>query len=161
MLNQTGIASLDEIKSCFPKEHLLLKPKAIIECYQEIPCNPCSTSCPYGAITIGFDINDRPKLDVDKCIGCGICVYSCPGLAITVVSVKENNAVFKIPYEFLPVPKKDEIWNAVSRSGEIITKAKIKSVLSGPKQDKTVLVTVEVAKKYLYDFITIRCPYER
>jgi len=161
MLIKTGVPSLAEIKSCFPNESLLLKPKAIIECYQEIPCNPCSTSCPFGAITMGDDINQKPQLNWDKCTGCGICVYSCPGLAISVVKVEGNNAIFKIPYEFLPIPKKDEIWDGLSRSGECITSAKIKAVQTSDKQDKTTLVTVEIDKSTLYDFITIRCPYER
>lgn len=161
MLSKTGIPSLEEVKACFPLETMLEKPKAIIECYQEIPCNPCSTSCPFGAITIGFDINHIPQIDFDKCTGCGICAYSCPGLAITIVKTIKERVQFKIPYEFLPVPQVNEIWEGLSRSGEFISPVLIKSVQSSAKQDKTRLVTVEMDKKYLYDFITIRCPYER
>ena len=32
-----------QVLSRFPKENDLLKPKAILECYEDIPCNPCST----------------------------------------------------------------------------------------------------------------------
>lgn len=156
MLDKTGIASKEQVLSRFPKKELLVKAKAIIECYQDIPCNPCQTSCPFGAILIGEDINQQPKLIVEKCTGCGICVTSCPGLAIMLAKTEREKAVFKIPYEFLPVPKVGEIWYAVDRSGEIIGDAFIEMVQSIPRQDKTVLVTVSTIIDYLYDFVTIR-----
>lgn len=160
MLEKTGIPSLSQIKSCFPEESVLIKPKAIIECYQEIPCNPCSTCCPFDAITIGEDINQRPVVNAEKCTGCAICVYHCPGLAIVVSAIKEGNAIFKIPYEFIPIPEKDEIWHALDRAGNIISECKILNVQNSPKQEKTKVITVELEKKHLYDFITIRSPYE-
>jgi len=142
--------------SRFPQKEALIKAKAIIECYQDIPCNPCQTSCPFGAIVIGEDINVQPKLIVEKCTGCGICVTSCPGLAIMLAKVETDRNIFKIPYEFLPVPVKGEIWYAVNRAGDCIGDALIENVFIGAKQDKTLLVTVSVESKHLYDFVTIR-----
>jgi len=156
MLKQTGVPIAEEVLSCFPSD--LRKPKAIIECYQEIPCNPCETSCPFHAITIGEDINARPQIDFDKCTGCGICVYSCPGLAISVAQVVSNQATFKIPYEFTPLPKKGEIWDGLNRSGDKIANVTIEHVLYTPKQNKTAMVTVSMDAKHLHEFITIRCP---
>lgn len=156
MLHKDGVPSLEQIKSRFPKREVLLKPKAITECYEEIPCNPCSTSCPFDAIHIGEDINTPPKVDFDKCTGCGICVYNCPGLAIFTVQEKEETLLYKIPYEFVPYPQENETVYAVNRSGDIIGDAVIKKVQISKKQDKTVLLHVEVPKDHLYDFITIR-----
>jgi Fe-S-cluster-containing hydrogenase component 2 len=156
MLDKTGIATKDQVLSCFPKLDALIKAKAIIECYQDIPCNPCQTSCPFGAIVIGEDINVQPKLIVEKCTGCGICVTSCPGLAIMLAKVEVDKCVFKIPYEFLPAPVKGEIWDAVNRAGDFIGEALIENVFIGAKQDKTLLVTVSTASNHLYDFVTIR-----
>ena len=116
MLEVKGYPTKDQVKEKFPTD--LIKPKAIIECYQEIPCNPCETSCPFDAITIGRDINKRPVIDFDKCTGCGVCVYSCPGLAIMVANVKDDLAYYKIPYELLPLPKKGDIWQGINRKGE-------------------------------------------
>lgn len=156
MLNETGVPSLSLIKTKFPEQNKLFKAKAITECYEEIPCNPCSTSCPFEAITIGEDINKLPVVDFDKCTGCGICVYSCPGLAIFTVALKNEKAIFKIPYELLPYPKVDETWKAVNRDGLVIGEAIIKKVILKPKQDRTLLVEVEVDKNLFYDFITIK-----
>ncbi|MDD3106502.1 MAG: 4Fe-4S binding protein [Bacilli bacterium] len=155
MLNKDGIPTIEQIKSCFPSESLLVKPKVIIECYEEIPCNPCSTSCPFHAITIGDNINARPKVDFEKCTGCGVCVYSCPGLAISVAQLVGNKAKFKISYEFLPYPKIGELWTAMNRAGEEIGNALIEKVVLNKVQDKTALVYVETNRSLLYDFITI------
>jgi MinD superfamily P-loop ATPase len=156
MLYKDGIPTQEQIKSCFPEETILLKPKAIVECYEEIPCNPCSTSCPFSAITIGENINNRPKVDFLLCTGCGICVFSCPGLAISVAQIIGDQVRFKISYEMLPLPVVGEVWTAVNRGGEIIGQAKIEKVTLGKAQDKTALIQVLTEKKHLYDFITIR-----
>ena len=57
MLNRDGVPSKDLVLSKFPSNEILVKSKAITECYEEIPCNPCSTVCPFDAIYIGEDIN--------------------------------------------------------------------------------------------------------
>jgi len=156
MLNKTGVPDKSLVKSKFPDSKLLLKAKAITECYEEIPCNPCSTSCPFNAISIGEDINKLPVVDFEKCTGCGVCVYSCPGLAIFTVKVKEEKAIYNIPYELLPYPKVGDIWDAVNRQGDIIGDAYITKVKITKKQDRTLLVEVEVDKDLLYEFITIK-----
>ena len=156
MLNKNGVASLEQIKSRFPKQKVLLKPKAITECYEAIPCNPCSTSCPFDAITIGEDINTPPVVDFDKCTGCGVCVFSCPGLAIFTVQEIENHLLYKIPYELIPYPKSDEEVYAINRAGEIIGDAVVQRTQISHKQDKTALLHVRVPKELLYEFITIR-----
>jgi len=158
MINKNGYPTSNQIKSKFPDIEVLIKPKAIIECYTEIPCNPCATSCPFNAITIGEDINMIPEIDFDICTGCGMCVYSCPGLAIMIANIKGDRAYYKIPYELLPVPVIGEIWKGVNRKGEIICDAKIENIMQNKKTDKTVLITVSVPVEFLYDFITVRCP---
>jgi Na+-translocating ferredoxin:NAD+ oxidoreductase RNF subunit RnfB len=160
MLNQTGIPTKEQVKSVFPEKSALIRPKAILECYEDIPCNPCSTSCPFDAIDIGPNINKQPKLNVDLCTGCGVCVPSCPGLAIVIAQVKEDLVIFKIPYEFLPKPVKNEIWHGVNRSGEIICEAKIENTVMNKTTDHTAVVTVSVPVQFLYDFVTIRAKHE-
>lgn len=155
MLNKTGIATKEQVLSRFPQKDKLIKPKAVIECYEDIPCNPCETSCPFHAIHVGADINQQPKLDVDACTGCGICVTSCPGLAIIVAEAIDNTATLKIPYEFLPRPKLGETWDGVDRSGQFVTPVRIAQVQSAKHQDRTALVTIQFDAKHLYDVVSI------
>ncbi len=156
MLDKTGIPTKELVLSKFFDEKTLFKPKAIIECYEEIPCNPCSTSCPFDAIHIGQNINDIPQLDVDLCTGCGICVTSCPGLAIMVAQIKGEKAIFKIAYEQYPLPKKGDIVKGINRHGEEICMCDILNVRLNKNQDKTTLIEVSVPIEYIHDFITVR-----
>jgi Fe-S-cluster-containing hydrogenase component 2 len=160
MLNKTGVASKEMVKEKFPDESTLKKPKAILECFESIPCNPCETACPFGAIIIGENINNKPTIDNDACTGCAICVTACPGVAIFVAQLLNNKAIFKIPYEFTPIPKKGQIWDGLDREGNVICDATIEHVLLANKQDHTAVVTVSVDSKYLYDFITVREKHE-
>ncbi len=156
MLNKTGVPSKSQVLSRFFDEKVLVRPKAILECYEDIPCNPCSTSCPFDAIDIGENINKQPKLDPDKCTGCGICVTHCPGLAIIVAQIKFDQAIFKIPYEFNPKPKVGDIVEGVNREGIKICDAKIVKVHVKSTQDHTALIEVSVPIEFLHDFVTVR-----
>lgn len=155
MLEKTGVPSRSQLESKFPDRNVLLKPKAITECYEEIPCNPCSTSCPFEAITIGTDINTTPKVDFDLCTGCGICVYSCPGLAIFTVQIKDQNAVLKIPYEMHPLPDAGKRYKGLNREAEVVCDVFVERVTLSNRQDKTALLTISFPKEYIYDVITI------
>lgn len=156
MLNKDGVASESQVLSRFPSNEILVKPKAITECYEEIPCNPCSTVCPFDAIYIGEDINTPPVVDFELCTGCGICVYNCPGLAIVIAQIVGNKARFKIPYELRPLPIVDEIWSGVNRNGEVICEALIEKVTYTKRVDKTALIQVSVPLEFIHEFITVR-----
>lgn len=158
-LKSTGIPTNEQVESKFPTiERINKKGVAVIECYQDIPCNPCATSCPTNAIYIGNDINNQPILNEDLCTGCGICIYNCPGLSITVFdgSRSEESLLVKIPYEMLPIPSVGDIVQGIDRSGKYITDVQVVKVMKTEKMDKTAVITIEVDKKYIHDFITIR-----
>lgn len=58
----------------------------VMECTQNIPCNPCQDACPKHCIKIGEHITSLPAVDeAADCIGCGMCVASCSGQAIFLV----------------------------------------------------------------------------
>lgn len=150
MLHKTGVPTCEDLAKVTPSaERLAHGPVAVIECFQQIPCNPCSTSCPRGAISSFNDINDLPEIDHDRCNGCAICVANCPGLAIFVVdeSHSETTAVVKIPYEFLPVPEVGQIVIALDREGRSVGTARVVRVQNGKQQDRTLVVWLEVAKE--------------
>ena len=74
----------------------------VLHCTQEIPCNPCMTSCPRGLITTGgHEILGIPEYS-GGCIGCRKCVAVCPGLAVTLVDYRRDGAfpTVTIPWEF-------------------------------------------------------------
>ncbi|MEI6713899.1 MAG: 4Fe-4S binding protein [Verrucomicrobiota bacterium] len=50
-------------------------------------CRACLDVCPYEAIeTAEVDFQGQPKVIVDKCVGCGVCVNPCPTKVISIVS---------------------------------------------------------------------------
>ena len=78
---KVGYLNSAELKEAgrYPSQERLAKgPVAVIECCQNIPCNPCETACKFGAITVGDPITNLPVLDESKCIGCGACANLCP-----------------------------------------------------------------------------------
>jgi len=147
MLEKTGIPTDDDLEKVIPDKKRLAKcPVVIIECFQKIPCDPCAVSCKFGAIKSFKDINDLPIVDFDKCTGCGICISSCPGLAIFVIDMNysEEKSLIKLPYEMLPLPEKGEDVYALDRAGSILGKVKVKKVLK--IKNKTNIVSLEVPK---------------
>ena len=58
-----------------------MKPFVQLDCLYGFACNPCTFSCPQGAISKPTT-SSTPTVDYDKCIGCMACVNHCPGLAI-------------------------------------------------------------------------------
>lgn len=124
--------------------------KVVVECYQRIPCNPCVSACRFGAIEIGDDINDIPRIDTAKCTGCGECVSACPGLAIFVVrrNFSDKEAEVGIPYEFLPHPGKGETVTALSRDGAPVCAAKVARVKRDKKFPGTAVIYISVPKEH-------------
>lgn len=118
---------------------------ARINCLQPIPCNPCETSCPFGAIYIGEDITNRPVLDLEKCKGCGICVAACPGIAITMAMITgEEKDFVAIPYEYDPLPIVGDKVFLVDTNGEILGEGLVDKLRRPDKNDPTTLVYVAV-----------------
>jgi Fe-S-cluster-containing hydrogenase component 2 len=132
---KTGILSAKDLQ--IPSEKQLEKGVAILECVQEIPCNPCVESCPVHAISMK-DINAPPVNDFEKCIGCTKCVGICPGLAIFVVKV---------------AGKIGDSVKALDRTGAIQTNALVKKVI---KQGKTMVITIEIDSDLAMDIRNIK-----
>ncbi|MBN1619878.1 4Fe-4S binding protein [candidate division WOR-3 bacterium] len=151
--SNSGLPDEKDISRAMPSaESLAQSPKAVIECFQEIPCNPCVEACPRGAIKITEGINQKPSIDHSLCNGCSLCVYQCPGLAIFVVGIDRDNpskGFISIPYEFLPVPEKGEIVDILDREGVKIEEGTILKVNDSKATDRTRVVTVQVSSGLL------------
>lgn len=135
-------------------------PVACIECFQQIPCNPCEEACPRGAITVGDAITALPRLDEEKCNGCGLCMTRCPGLAIFTVdeSGGGDKARVSFPYEYVPLLQKGQEIACTDREGRFVTKGTIYQVLTSKAFDHTAIVTVEIPKAYSMEVRFIQCP---
>ena len=154
MLKNDGIVTIEELQACLPPESRYEKgPVAIIECLQDIPCDPCVSACPVKAIEMKEGITNRPRLDFEKCTGCGACVPKCPGLAIFIInkSSKSDKAALTMSYELLPLPEKDQEVMALDRCGKDVCRAKVIRVLNPPAFDKTATVTIEIPKDKVHD----------
>lgn len=72
-------------------------------CTEEIPCNPCTTVCPTHSINLKprkGNMLDLPYFE-GQCKGCSACVAACPGLAISLVRLRDDGmAEVRIPFEF-------------------------------------------------------------
>ncbi|MCI6859047.1 MAG: FAD-dependent oxidoreductase [Eubacterium sp.] len=123
----------------------------VIECSQNIPCNPCQDSCPKHCIRIGENITALPVVVEDsQCIGCGMCVASCSGQAIFLVEElkDETSALITLPYEFLPLPKAGAKGYGLGRNGEVICEAEVVCVKTAKAFDHTNLLTMKVPGEF-------------
>lgn len=122
----------------------------VIECTQNIPCNPCESSCPKKCIHIGTHITSLPSVQEDStCVGCGMCVASCSGQAIFLVNEEydEMFATVTLPYEFLPLPKPGAKGKGLGRDGSVLCEAEVLEVKTLPAFDHTALLTMKVPKE--------------
>lgn len=141
-----------------PQERLKRGPVAIMECVEEIPCNPCVEICPQGAISISGGLNRIPRLDWENCNGCGVCISGCPGLAIFMVDLTEGKEKAKValPYEFLPLPEKGETVLALDREGNPLGSVEVLRVQNGRRLDRTPIITIALPREWALQARNIR-----
>jgi Fe-S-cluster-containing hydrogenase component 2 len=133
-----------------PKERLAAGPVVMVECIENIPCNPCAYACPRKAITIDGELTDTPKVDFSKCNGCTLCIAKCPGLAIFVVhkDFSKTEATVTMPYELLPRPETGARVACLDRAGRAVCRGKVVKVLDTRALNRCAVVTVAVPKRY-------------
>lgn len=159
MLTVDGIPTKEDLNKVFPSEERMLKGAvAIAECFQQIPCNPCTKACVKKAIRVEPDINETPKVDTDVCNGCGACLLRCPGLAIFIVdkSYSETEALVKLPFEFLPVPQKGQFVEGLARDGQPLGWFEVERVVNGGKTNQTNMISLIVPQNLALEVRNIR-----
>lgn len=118
------------------KEQMAAKPFVQLDCLYGFACNPCSFSCPQGAISKA-STNTVPHVDYNKCIGCMKCVNHCPGLAIFGYDLNKDTLFLPVEYE---VEENKEVF-LVDNHGKQIGEGRIEKVLK--KDNKTHVVRVK------------------
>ena len=119
----------------------------VVECTQNIPCNPCQDVCPKRCITVGDKITNLPVVHPEiDCSNCGLCVSACPGQAIFLVNetLEPGYGAVSLPYEFRPLPEKGDKGVALDRSGHPVCEAEVLSVKSIASYDRTPILTMKV-----------------
>ena len=141
-----GYVADDEIKR-YPGVTHAVGVHPVMECTQNIPCNPCQDACAKGCISIGDNITSLPVVvPGSKCIGCGMCVASCSGQAIFLVDeeTEPGFGTVTLPYEFLPLPEAGEKGIALGRDGQKVCDCEVVSCKTAKAFDHTNLLTIKV-----------------
>jgi Fe-S-cluster-containing hydrogenase component 2 len=158
---RSGVLSPKEISAAVAlpsKERLAAGPVVMVECIENIPCNPCAYACPRKAITIEGELTDTPKVDFSKCNGCTLCISKCPGLAIFVVNrdYSKTEATVTMPYELLPRPETGARVVCLDRAGKAVCSGKVVKVLDAPALNRCAVVTVAVPRRFWNTVRSIR-----
>ena len=150
-----AVVNLEEFKKSpgYPSEDRFKKgPVPVIECVEDIPCNPCELACDRNLIIVGKPITNLPRLvDPDAvCGGCNQCIIVCPGLVVFIVdkTFSKTEASITMPYEFEPLPKKGEKIMGLNRTGEIVCKGTVHKVQAHKSFNQTNIVTIIVPKEF-------------
>lgn len=149
---RTGVVSEADLRrrdTVPAPDRLARGPVAVVECVENIPCNPCVYACPRKAIVIKGELTNQPQVDFSKCNGCAVCVARCPGLAIFVVdrTFTRTEAAVTMPYELLPRPAVGDRVGLLDRRGVGVGTGRVTRVLEARALDRCAVVTVAVPKR--------------
>ncbi len=148
-----------------PSEDLGLKVYPVLRCLQPIPCNPCTEICPVGSITIPDGTITSPPRFEGACLGCGLCVLTCPALAIVLVDEAYDQlgekVMLMVPWE-LPLTglTPGQRVETTGFEGEVIGDGLVIGSRRRDDQDRRVLLALEIpaADKHLVAGIRLQGP---
>ncbi len=139
----------------------------VFHCTQEIPCNPCSSTCPKGLIFIDpKDIRKVPTFTGDQlaCIGCEKCIAFCPGLAISLVDYRPDaeNPVVAIPFELnYEMVKEKETLTVLDTEGAVLGDLQVVKVERVASRDHTIIIKVRAPRAIALRIAGIRVQEEQ
>lgn len=136
----------------------------VLHCAQRIPCNPCTSVCDSGVISIpGDGLLEPPVITGEKCTGCGKCLFICPGLAITLVDYRKDpeRPIVTIPYEVGNSGlTKGATVELTDCSGGVLGRTEVLQIKKGKNQRKTLGVRVQVPAHMAASIAGLRVPVE-
>ena len=154
--SKPGKLHLEDSKSCTAKVY------PVLHCQQEIPCDPCSTLCPKGLISLQTeDIRSIPQFNpaLGECIHCEKCIAGCPGLAISLLDYRKDpdNPFVSLPVEFnqKDIANLSEV-TTVDIEGHILGTNPVIRVKNNPKNDRTLIMKIQAPSSYADKIAGIR-----
>ncbi len=127
-------ADLKKIKTFggVPQKLHFTQPIASIECFEEIPCHLCETTCPTSAIKTGKIPRKTTVLTETQCTGCGLCLAACPSRSISLIQEQKDQSFSKITLAWSgPKPWKiGEFGMLLNRRGETLSSGRIIDILN-------------------------------
>ena len=77
----------------------------------------------------------------------------CPGLAIFIVNkaYSETEATVDFPFEYLPLPEKGDLVDAVDRAGQVVCQGRVVKVVNIPANAGTSVVSLAIPKEFADD----------
>jgi len=98
----------------------------VFHCAQEVPCNPCTSVCPVGAIRTEEDkITGLPYMvDLEACTGCASCIAVCPGLSVSLLDYRDDpeHPLVTLAYE---------IWREKVAAGQMVPITDVEGAILG------------------------------
>jgi Fe-S-cluster-containing hydrogenase component 2/thioredoxin reductase/bacterioferritin-associated ferredoxin len=137
----------------------------VFHCFQEVPCNPCTTVCPQDAIhTLDGTLTGLPyRNDSRPCNGCMNCVAVCPGLAITVIDYRKDarRPLVTLPYEAgREAVEKGQTIGITDVDGTLLGRYKVVNVRTKKQYPRTLLVQVRMEKSKAKSAAGIRVQFK-
>ena len=123
----------------------------VFHCFQEVPCNPCTSVCKAGIVhTVDDTITGLPYVtDRSRCTGCINCVAVCPGLAATLVDYRKDPEwpTVTLPYEvWREKVEKGQRVPVTDEEGAVLGFFPVERVRVKKNYPRTMLVQVKVHK---------------
>jgi sarcosine oxidase subunit alpha len=132
------------------------KIKVVIDCPEEIPCNPCAEACRKGALVIEGDMSKRPSCRDELCDGCGSCIAACPVSCIILVEEKGEETLLTMGYDRLPRPRKgQEVW-LLDREGREMGKGAVARARRAARDKYLLLLTIKAPTQIALEVRNIR-----
>ncbi len=133
----------------------------VFHCTQEVPCNPCTSVCPVGAIHTENDtLTGLPYRDeTEECTGCMACAAICPGLAITVVDYRKDpqRPLVTLPYEvWREAVEVGQTITVTDREGAVLGEAAVEKIRVKKQYPQTLLVQLRLDRAMAKQAVGIR-----
>ena len=133
----------------------------VFHCTQEVPCNPCTSVCPIGAIHTENDtLTGLPYRDeTTECTGCMACAAVCPGLAITMVDYRKDgqHPLVTLPYEvWRETVETGQTVTVTDRQGAALGRFNVEKIRVKKKYPRTLLIQVRIDRALAKQAVGIR-----